>query len=85
MNKINEANDFIIRLMNANHQETMAMTNNVIEAHEREIAVLRATIAAIRDGINELCEKPWSPNPTYITSALYPSKETISKYLEGQK
>lgn len=61
--------------------DTASITNTVIDNLTRDRDCALATLAAIRDQVEELCHGPYAPNPNMILDALYPAPEVIAAYM----
>lgn len=61
----------IARLMGVNHRDYMAVTNQIIEGHLREIARLKATILLIRARVDQLYSGLYMPRETLVLAAVF--------------
>lgn len=68
---------FVAQLMEAGMEHTHQVTNRVIDQLEYNNARLQAALDLVRESIEDACDRPWTPNPRYLTGLLYPSQEAI--------
>lgn len=80
-----EATSLMIRLMQQNAKDAAYTANAVAEGYKRDLDKARAELACVRQVIEELCAKPWVPNPEQIRAALYPREELIRMYLGSEE
>lgn len=79
-----EANDLIIRIMQANAEQSASVTNRLVDSLTEQVADSRAEVDAIRAHILGLLSGPYMPTPEAIERALYPSSEVRAAYREDE-
>lgn len=78
-----EAMGLVADLMAVNAAQTASVTDWLLDnlTAQRDEAV--ATLAAIRDQMEQLLAQPWAPSASAIRECLYPGAETIDLYRES--
>lgn len=70
---------FVADILTAQAEMTQAATNAVIDGMEQDVIRLRATLAAVRDGVVALIDGDVMPTPRAIERALWPEPEEIAE------
>jgi hypothetical protein len=79
-----EGLELALQLMGASAEGLANTTNSLIDNLTAERDELRATLAAIRDQIDGLFGLAWTPSQTAILRAIWPSKDVINRYQQGE-
>lgn len=72
--------DLVALLVQASYDQYAATTQQLIASLEKQNADLRATLAAIRDGVTEATEGSFMPTPAHLTARLWPEPEVVDRY-----
>lgn len=81
-----QAQDLVVRLMQANHQNLVAVMNRQIENLEARVLAREAELAAIRFRINELFSTEFMPTSDAILQAVFaPSRKFMEEFREKYK
>ena len=80
-----EAANLMAQLVSANVDSLARTTNRLIDGLTDRAQDAEATIAAIRDGVAALLEKPYAPSASAIEGALWPSDDRIAAWRERCK
>lgn len=71
---------FMAEVMTAMMSQTHATTNNLIDSLTSQLADSRATVDAIRAGVQGLFDGPYMPMPDSVLAALYPSEQVCDRF-----
>jgi hypothetical protein len=75
----------VITLMQRNAHDAEHISNQLIPAYQADIERLSATIALIREGINNAYSKPYAPSQQTIINCLWPFEDDIENYIKGER
>lgn len=76
--------EFLMAVMAASHNETMTVTNWVVDAEKQRADRAEATLDLIRNRIIELLDGPYMPNPYLLEKALWPSDQAIEQQMKEE-
>jgi hypothetical protein len=62
--------------------DTESVTNALLTSYRSEVSDLRATLAAVRDGVDSLLRGPYMPTSAALLGVLWPSSDVVDQYRE---
>jgi hypothetical protein len=74
----------IAQLVQANYNDYAAVSQQLIDGYQKEIAELKAWRDIVRDRMEELCSQPWAPSSNAIYAALMVTRSEIAERIAGE-
>lgn len=75
----------IADLMEQCMRDTHAVTNALIDSLEHRALRAEVTVQIIRERIYDLFDGPYTPQPSWVIHALYPSEEEVKERMELER
>lgn len=71
---------FVAQILTAQAAYTQQVTNAALDGLAEDLARVRATLAAVREGVVSLIDGDVMPTPRAIERALWPPAEVVAQY-----